>query len=395
MYNHSNNKPKVTTGSNLSPDSRIENNPAFGLSNQINQLHKTIGNRAVGKMLQRAAITNQVSSNPAAASIIQRVYLHQAGREIRDDLVTYKKELGLARMQRRQDDVSTITEAQKSFSFSSATTAVPTSSSSSSSAPPMTAPTTVPLTESSSSSSSSSAPPMTAPTTVPLTESSSSSSSSSAPMTAPSTVPLAESSSSSSRAPSSSSSSSTRELVPVELASPAHWTHEVPQKFRSIAKHKYGWSFADIDKQERDLKLINDFIVKKENNGVSFNNTDFLPKVQYTVNDNTYSTHKKTSQLYPMHGPDIINGIGPLALGQAMEQMGILTTSNAITLYQIYCEIEKEKAEAEAKAESKEGAKPKPKSKENKRPGVKQLSKTKVREFVRAFEKLAGVKVNG
>jgi hypothetical protein len=230
----------------------------------VQHLQRTVGNRAVSRLLQKSpspAALQSLSAAPSGA-VIQRLFLTEANRHINDDQDTYKAEYNLAKTAGRQTDLAAIMQAQSA-------TAVK-------------------------------------PDAIMLA------------------APL-------------------KRLEQVSLPSPAHWEHEVGNKFRSIAKHVYGWSFGDMSMQQRDVDLINDFVTKYEagtdvtGHAVTFKLN--LPKVEYTVNDRTYSTHADHNQLYPISGTDITNGIGPVMLGNAMKDLGILTDERRIKLYQIYCEL--------------------------------------------------------
>jgi hypothetical protein len=261
MYSRTHN-PKAIVGSSKAAISKSGHSTDSGLTNHLQSM---VGNKEVGRIIQRASGLNSVPAVTGipGAPVIQRLFLPQDNRHINDNQDTYKEEYNLAKAASRQVDLEVIMKAQSVNSVR------------------------------------------------------------------PEAIMMA---------------GPLKHLHPVSLASPAHWTHEVGDKFRSIAKHHYGWSFADISIQQADLIEINDFITQYEAGAdvrahavtYKFN----LPKVEYTVDGRTYSTHADSDQLYPISGLNITNGKGPIELGKAMKVLGILTNERAIKLYQIYCELE-------------------------------------------------------
>jgi len=130
-----------------------------------------------------------------------------------------------------------------------------------------------------------------------------------------------------------------RPLHTVSEPSDAHRFESLNVNFKNIAAHGYGFSFATRAIMIADTDIINEFVAAF--NGlaawtaaaeeVSY---DFGlgNKIEYTVNGRVYSTHDHSSQLYPLHGTSITNGVGPVAMGRVLRDLNRLTDDRRATL---------------------------------------------------------------
>ncbi|KAA3660642.1 MAG: DUF4157 domain-containing protein [Chloroflexi bacterium] len=134
----------------------------------------------------------------------------------------------------------------------------------------------------------------------------------------------------------------------VSTPSAAHRLELINQKYAAVAAHPYGWSFCALATMNADVDIINHYLqnIRAHNDQIpeqavtwSWNNT-IDQRVEFTLNGRTYSTHNVPghAQLYPLHGVDILHGVGPIDMAQTLQQRGVLTEARKIKLYQVYAQ---------------------------------------------------------
>jgi hypothetical protein len=136
----------------------------------------------------------------------------------------------------------------------------------------------------------------------------------------------------------------------VSLPSAAHRLELLHDKYAAVSLHSYGWSFCATPTMTTDVAAINQFLQTILNPPAAGAVPAAAPavawvwdnsldqRVQFTVNQRRYSTHAVPghAQLYPLDGPGVLHGRGPLAMARILQAGNELTADRKVKLYQIH-----------------------------------------------------------
>ncbi len=123
----------------------------------------------------------------------------------------------------------------------------------------------------------------------------------------------------------------------VSLSSAIHWFENLNEKYDKVVTQPWGFSFAPRKTQEEDVKAINEYIgLFKAGKIEKQTHRHEGPKTIYTVNGRVYSTHADSHQLYPISGPGVIHGRGPVDMYYVLQALERDEPARVIRLYEQY-----------------------------------------------------------